>query len=904
MKRLALYLGIVATLAASCTVQEMELKTFEPKDGMFYATFEQPGDAGTRVYANEDLLLRWTADDRVSIFNKITCNQEYKFLGETGDNGGGFNRVDHAEFVTGNAIPNIVSVYPYRESTRISEEEVLTLTLPAEQKYAENTFGLGANTMVSVSSDNVLMYKNVGGYLKFRFYGNTALVTSVTLKGNNGEQLAGKAFVTMPLDGVPSVTLDESATKQITLVCDRASMLGQTAEEATDFWFVLPPVTFSKGFTVTITGNGGSVVTKSTDKAITIERNTVSKMSPMEVTLPHPNNILFYTSQDGKIDPNNSGDFGAVLVNNEYVDGLGVLTFDGNVTHIPDIAFLGKSLTSISLPESVTAIGQSAFASNNLTSINLPQGVTTIEQGTFNNCRNLTSIVFPNNLVSIGDNAFGGCLGLTSIVFPEHLASLGKGAFSGCKGLTSVTIPQSIVNIGPYPFGDNPNLESIVVEASNPVYDSRENCNAIIETYNNVLVQACKNTVIPDSVVSIGEYAFGGCPGLTSVTIPSGMTQIDPTSFSGCSGIESITVATGNSVYDSRNNCNAIIETATNTLVAGCKNTVIPASVSAIGPRAFLGCTELTSITLPQRVTTIGEYAFGNCSGLTELVIPPLVTSIGESAFTNCSGLASVTISGNITSIEPRAFSWCTSLKSITLPQSVSSIGDWAFSGCTSLESISLPRNLSSIGQWAFSRCSSLKSISLPQNLSSIGSGAFADCTTLTEMTIPQNVTRISGAAFMGCTSLESVSLPESLKTIEGQLFQECSSLTEISIPQYVTEIGHDAFNGCTSLASVTIPESVYTIGNGAFGSCTSLTSITIPKNVSQMDWAFVNCTNLETVTVLPYYPPRASYAFRWFDEQKENDKITIYVPEGRVDAYKSADYWSDYADRITAIQE
>ena len=215
MKRLALYLGIVATLAASCTVQEMELKTFEPKDGMFYATFEQPGDAGTRVYANEDLLLRWTADDRVSIFNKITCNQEYKFLGETGDNGGGFNRVDHAEFVTGNTIPNIVSVYPYRESTRISEEEVLTLTLPAEQKYAENTFGLGANTMVSVSSDNVLMYKNVGGYLKFRFYGNTALVTSVTLKGNNGERLAGKAFVTMPLDGVPSVTLDESATKEI-----------------------------------------------------------------------------------------------------------------------------------------------------------------------------------------------------------------------------------------------------------------------------------------------------------------------------------------------------------------------------------------------------------------------------------------------------------------------------------------------------------------------------------------------------------------------------------------------------------------------------------------------------------------------------------------------------------------
>lgn len=903
MKRFALYLGVTVALVASCSVQEIEFKSFEPKDGMFYATFEQPGDAGTKVYANENLLLRWNADDRVSIFNKLTFNQQYRFLGETGDNGGGFNKVDNAEFVTGNAIPDIVSVYPYQEATRISEDEVLTLTLPAEQHYAENTFGLGDNTMVSVSSDNVLQYKNVGGYLKFRFYGNTAFVTSITLKGNNGERIAGKAFVTMPLDGVPSVTLDESATKEITLVCDRAPMLGQTVEEATDFWFVLPPVTFSKGFTVTITGNGGSVVTKSTDKAITIERNTVSKMSPMEVTLPQPNNIIFYTCLEGKVDPYNTGDFGAVLVNNEYVDGLGVLTFDGNVTHIPDIAFLGKSLTSISLPESVTAIGQSAFASNNLTSINIPQGVTTIEQNTFNNCKNLTSIVFPNNLVSIGDGAFGGCSSITSIVFPENLASLGKGAFDGCKGLTSVTIPQSVVNIGPYPFGDNPNLESIVVDASNPVYDSRENCNAIIETYNNVLIQACKNTVIPDSVVSIGEYAFGGSTGLTSVTIPSGMTQIDPTCFGYCPGLESITVAAGNPVYDSRNNCNAIIETATNTLIVGCKSTVIPASVSAIGQRAFMG-SALPSITIPQRVTTIGEYAFNNCRELTELVIPSLVTSIGEGAFSSCSGLASVTVSGNITSIEPRVFVSCSSLKSITLPQSISSIGEWAFSGCSSLESLSLPRSLSSIGQSAFSGCSSLKSISLPQNLSSIGDMAFALCTALSEMTIPQNVTRIGGAAFLGCTSLESVSLPESLKTIEGQLFQNCSSLAEISIPQYVTEIGHNAFNGCNSLTSVSIPESVYTIGQYAFGGCTSLTSITIPKNVSQMDAAFVNCTNLETVTVLPYYPPQASFAFSWWEREMENDKITIYVREDRVDAYKSANYWSNYANRIFAIPE
>ena len=275
-------------MVASCSIQEESFVAPQKDDVVFYASFEQPTEVGTRVYANEKLYLRWTADDRVSIFNKITYNQQYKFLGETGDNSGGFNRVDAAEFVTGNPIPHVVSVYPYQEATKITEEEVLTLTLSAEQHYAENTFGLGANTMISVSSDNVLLYKNVGGYLVIKLYGEGVSVSSITLKGNNSEKLAGKATVTMPVDGDPSVEMASEATTEITLICETPVQLGANAEESTEFWFVVPPVTFDKGFTVSITKTSGSVFEKSTSKSVTIERNHLSKMSPIEVEGGNP----------------------------------------------------------------------------------------------------------------------------------------------------------------------------------------------------------------------------------------------------------------------------------------------------------------------------------------------------------------------------------------------------------------------------------------------------------------------------------------------------------------------------------------------------------------------------------------------------------------------------------------
>ena len=309
------------------------------------------------------------------------------------------------------------------------------------------------------------------------------------------------------------------------------------------------------------------------------------------------------------------------------------------------------------------------------------------------------------SVTSIGDGAFLDCSGLTSVDIPNSVTYIGYGAFSDCSGLTSVTIPNSITSIGNSAFYGCSGLTSVTVDNNNGTYNSRNNCNAIIETSTNSLIVGCKNTIIPNSVTSIGNSAFYGCSGLTSVTIPNSVTYIGisafercsgltsvtiPNSvtsigygaFSGCSGLTSVVVDKNNGTYDSRDNCNAIIDTSTNKLIVGCKNTAIPNSVTSIGYGAFDGCSGLTSVTIPNSVTSIGDEAFKDCSGLTSVTIGNSVTTIGEAAFRGCSGLTSGTIPNSVTSIGEAAFYGCSGLTSVTIPNSVTSIGKYAFEDC------------------------------------------------------------------------------------------------------------------------------------------------------------------------------------------------------------------------------
>ena len=238
---------------------------------------------------------------------------------------------------------------------------------------------------------------------------------------------------------------------------------------------------------------------------------------------------------------------------------------------------------------------------------------------------------------------------------------------------------------------DNNNYTGLTT-ANIPATVTHNGISYSVTSIGNYAFSRCSSltsVTIPNSVTSIGAVAFSQCSGLTSITIPKSVTSIYYTAFYRCSGLKSIIVENGNTAYDSRNNCNAIIETASNTLIQGCKSTTIPYSVTSIGNEAFAYCSGLKSISIPNSVTLIGEQAFYNCSGLTgELVIPNSVTSIGKWAFGGCSGLTSITIGNSVTSIGDWAFTYCSGLTSITIPYSVTSIGEHAFSGCSGLTSI------------------------------------------------------------------------------------------------------------------------------------------------------------------------------------------------------------------------
>ena len=297
-------------------------------------------------------------------------------------------------------------------------------------------------------------------------------------------------------------------------------------------------------------------------------KSILSKPQP-PIPMP-PNNEIWYTSSDGNVVtpmkrefrvgtiiplPNEEyiSIFGANLISNTYKDGKGIIKFNREVTKVGDLFY-----------DSETVVGAGGFFGND----------------------KLTTMILPNSVTSIGYQAFYNCTSLTSIIIPNSVTSIGEAAFNGCSGLAS-----------------------IVVSDGNTKYDSRNNCNAIIETSTNKLITGCKNTIIPDSVTSIGDDAFG-CSGITSINIPDSVENIGRQAFYGCHDLTSVII--GNNVTD-------------------------------IGQTAFSGCSSLTSVTIPNSVTSIGEAAFSNCIALISINIPNSVTSIGDGAFYGCSGLTSIT---------------------------------------------------------------------------------------------------------------------------------------------------------------------------------------------------------------------------------------------------------------------
>ena len=383
----------------------------------------------------------------------------------------------------------------------------------------------------------------------------------------------------------------------------------------------------------------------------------------------------------------------------------------------------GSEIKDLVIPEGVTKINKYVFSRcTNVQTLTMPNSVKEIGEGAFYKCDSLESILLSNSTEIIRECAFEGCANLKSVSIPNSLTSIENRAFYGCKKLVSAPIPNGVMTIGDRAFYGCKSLTTIE---------------------------------IPDGVATIGEWAFYGCDGFSSLFIPNSVTSIGVAAFSGCNGIMSIKVSDGNMVYDSRNNCNAIIETESNTMLIGCNNSLIPNSIQFIGGSAFYGCNELKTIEIPNTVTKIGGNAFTG-SGLVSIDIPNSVKDILSGVFSGCNSLTSIKLPNSISSIEEGTFSYCSSLTSVEIPNSVKIIGSYAFRGCNKLESIELPNCVTRIGEWAFENCDALITIK-----------------------IPKGIEELSNYIFYNCNNLQFVYLPSSLKTI-GSAFEDCLALSDV----------------------------------------------------------------------------------------------------------------------------
>ena len=647
MKKLLLFV-FAAFAFAACEQTPIEEQSAIRPDAPETLTVGFEGD-DTRIQLNEAQKTVWTQGDLVSVFYRSNANQQWKYDGETGARTANLKRVDAGTATRD--MDRVVVVYPYNEDYYINPSTFnVQASLPATQHYLANSYGLDGNIMISSAEYNDVTLKNVCGWLKLQLTGDGEVVKSITFKGNNGEQVAGELYINSAdatailasdMGNVAeddgdnatggagaNLSFDDVVLKEVTLDCGTGVTLGA---EVTSFYIALPPQTFEKGFKVEIVCANDTKMVKSSNKALSIERNHIQPMAAMEFTPPVPNNQIWYTTSDGNIvGPYYTNVFGANITSNTYSNGKGVITFDGDVTAIGDWAFYDcTSLTSVNIPDSVTSIGNNAFQ----------------------NCYSLTSVNIPDSVTTIGDYAFYQCYSLTSVTIGNSVTEIGKSAFQNCDSLTSVNIPDSVTTIGDFAFDGCTSL----TEFSGKFTSEDGRCLIIDGILYFFAPYGLNEYTIPDSITSIGERAFSDCTSLTSVNIPDSVTTIGNFAFCHCDSLTSIT---------------------------------IPDSVTTIGYSAFEYCYSLTSVNIPDSVTTIGERAFISCTSLTSVNIPDSVTSIGESAFRDCTSLTSVNIPDSVTSIGRSAFYECDSLTSVTIGDSVTTIGDHAFRYCTSLTSV------------------------------------------------------------------------------------------------------------------------------------------------------------------------------------------------------------------------
>ena len=885
MKRtLFLALGLFALISCQAVLEEIPTEVNSDSQSeisetstVYHASTESYSQPETRIYADENMKVLWNADDRISIFENTTYNYQYKFLGEDGETAGDFDKVTSSGFHTGNNVDYVYAAYPYRTSNKLSNSGVFTMVLPAEQYYKENSFGIGSNSMVAVSDGTFLAFKNVCGYLSISLYGDNVSVSKFTIQGKNGEKIAGKASISIPFGGLPTTTMDGTATESITIECNPALKIGSSSSECTTFWFAIPPVTFTKGITLTIEDDKGGVCTKSASKEIKIERNKLSKMNALEVKPKY--SIVSFDDQD----------FESYCVSNFDKNGDNLITAD-EASAVTSIDVCTDNITSLGGVESFT----------NLESLKCTgSGVATKSSSEYNGQLESLDVSALTLLKELDcrDNQLqtldvSGNPELETLICTENPMSEIKMAVG--QEISDLECPEDteIVyewgdGIGPESFPDVVFRDFVFVnfDTDGDGFLSEEECDAVTSI-----------DVVTDEIESLEGVEF--FPNLESLFACASTVHNDY--VNGCYGtgvLKSLDVSNNLLLKGLR--------------VEGNKLTSIDVSKNIKLEYIHINANLLTELDLSHNGELKNLQCIGNnLSGL-DLSGNPKITGLG---CVSC-GLTSLDLSAN-TELQNVACSYnqlsnldvsnCTALKGLSVTNNcltnldVSSNTELTFILCSNnlLTSLDVTRNTALATLWCFSNpnlatvyVNAGQEINIskddateiiyvqPANeiwyttsdreavtytvASDTGNELDEslckapkdnDGVGIIRFTAP--ITTIDNKGLEKQKNLTSITLPDGVETIGASAFEYCSSLSEVHYGSSLKTIGAWAF-GHTNLGDIDfLPEGLVRIGAGAFEACPS-TTVVIPESVKYLGTStrgefpmgnpFYNCDNIKS---------------------------------------------------------
>ena len=907
MKRV-IFAVLVALCIASCSKFDQQDALPEVKYGQLRACFADQ----TRTYVEDERFLRWHQRDELSVFYGDAVNNKYRFNGQTGDSNGTFVLIiDGTATGSNDPIDRIYALYPRDASAEWVGNGTFQYRLPSEQFYQSESFGQNSNAMVAVTadtSDDLLMFKNICGYLKVQLYGD-ATIKNIVLRTNGGEKISGLAYVAAEYGKDPSVSMSNSGFDLISLNCGEGVLVSQDAANPTDFWFVVPPTTFSKGITITATDVNGKTFTKSTQSRFAIGRNALQPMEALYVKCdqaPVAVTEIKYTATEQITFASNSS-INEMIVYHNYdpATGEGVIGLNSIITLFDEFWFKqNKALTSIVIPNGVTTIDNYAFSwCTELSEITIPSSVTEIGFGAFNytgkikrvnitdidalcrisfgnnyyatpfyngahlyvNGEELTVLNVPQDVKKVDDYAFYGCQSITEVNIPNGVEQIGYYAFYYCSNLRKVTIGENVNYVGQSAFAGADMLETIYCRALTPpeIPLTIVSDGSFFEPYSyHSNYGAVKKIIVPLALLSDYKTAYAGS--YAPVVFP----DVEP-ELSG-----------NNVIYYQSKDCSIVTPNevayfganiVSNTYENGWGKILFDGDVTEIGINAFAG-SKMTEIIIPQSVTIIGAKAFDS-SALRIVHIPKSVTLIESDAFNKAIYVSMVHIDDFA--------SWCNiefdSITANPFNTNDSSTNRWFYIDDQPVFDIVIPEQVTTIKNYAFYNCKTMGSIYIPKDVKSIGEKALYNCaghliidanqpdydyarspfhnSQFKKVTFGDNI-EIVGANFMtDCLKLKEVVLGKNLKSLSGSAFFRSEYITTVEIKSDL-KVEYNPFYACPDLISFvgnnTTEDSRCWIVDGVLMAFArkGITEYTVPDYVKEIGNYAFRSSRLQKVTL------------------------------------------------------